>query len=155
MLVSFPQQAPLCGTVQSSQFWYSASKNHHKAILNESLDFSFIEDSFKVIRAMLFFGLNCSISFIFNTVACCYPSDIIRGGPQCRRHTVCPGCPLVLSFLAWRLWKWIGTGGTHIRSKGTASVTTKLRSTRAKSHEFRQYESAHDDGSNLCRAKVT
>lgn len=40
-LVSFLQQAPLCGTVLSTQFWYSASKNHHKAILNKELGFSF------------------------------------------------------------------------------------------------------------------
>lgn len=41
-LVSFPQQAPLCGTVLSTQFRYSASKkNHHKAILNGEFGFSF------------------------------------------------------------------------------------------------------------------
>lgn len=129
-LVSFLQQAPLCGTVRGTQFWYSASKNHHKAILNKELGFSFHKWFFflKVSKAMLFFGLNCSMSFIFNMVASC-DSFIIGDGPWVNETYCVAVWPSLSYFLALKLWKGIGTGRTHARSRRTASVITKLRRT--------------------------
>lgn len=60
---------------------------------------------------LLFFGLNYSMSFVFNTVSCCDLSDIIRDGPWMKETYYVAGLAFrTWHFLALRImkgnWDW-------------------------------------------------
>lgn len=82
-----------------------------------SLDFPFISNFLKD-RVLLCFGLNCSMSFVFNIDPC----DIIRDGPWVKETSCVAGLAFPLYLLVLSAWKGIGTGGTRFRDRGTASV---------------------------------
>jgi hypothetical protein len=73
--------------------------------------------------------------------------DLSKGGSLCDWAVFC------FYFLALRLWKWVGTRGTYIRSQRTESVVTKLKSTWASFWKFRQHPST-DSNSFGVQAKA-